>query len=411
MARNPVSVFKRPTARKGQFTYYIKVWLEEQGKYDTPHSAHSIALELALDPKRFPPTSRTGAILIGHELLRRGGELQKRDDLLLADYCEAFWQWDSAYIQGRLARGLRIGREHAKHCAAYAHNYIRPAFPAMKLSAVQAHHVEAFIMSIKKTGKIGNRSINAILDTLRTPLKEAERLGLIPSNPAKTINKLADDRKPKGIPSEQELTAILSLAGLDQRFRCAIMLSAACSLRLGEILALKPEYLEGNTVHIKHSWSKVDGLKSTKTGKDRTVPLPTIIHDELKLLAAANIHGKDGFYMYGLLPNKPINCRAIERGFDDALVQLQLGDQYATATKDERSEALKKWRARGITFHSLRHFANAHLRGAVPDETLRKLTGHATEAMTDRYDHTTAADLKALAEAQESRILPFIKTA
>jgi integrase len=57
----------------------------------------------------------------------------------------------------------------------------------------------------------------------------------------------------------------------------------------------------------------------------------------------------------------------------------------------------------------LRHFANAELRGAVPDETLRKLTGHSTEAMTDHYDHTTEADLAALAKAQEQRILPFVK--
>jgi hypothetical protein len=31
--------------------------------------------------------------------------------------------------------------------------------------------------------------------------------------------------------------------------------------------------------------------------------------------------------------------------------------------------------------------------------------------MTDHYDHTTEADLEALAKAQEARIVPFIRTA
>jgi integrase len=122
-----------------------------------------------------------------------------------------------------------------------------------------------------------------------------------------------------------------------------------------------------------------------------------------------NPHGPDGFLLYGLHPDAPLDCRAIERGFDHALVKLILGEKYANASREEKAAALRTWRERNITFHSLRHFANAALRGSVPDETLRKLTGHSTEAMTNHYDHTTKSDLEALAEAQEKRILPLIK--
>jgi integrase len=290
-------------------------------------------------------------------------------------------------------------------------NYIRPAFPALKLTAIRPYHVETFILGLKKAGQLGNRSINAVLDTLSTPLKEAARLGLIESNPAATVGKLAKTKCEKGIPTEGELMAMLSLPGLDPRIRAAIELGAVCGLRLGEIQALKLESIQGTNLHVVHSWGKVDGLKDTKTGKDRVVPLPSIIADKLRHLADSNIHGKDGFLIYGILPDAPLDCRAIERGFDLALVRLILGEAYDKATNAKKAEALATWRARNITFHSLRHFANAHLRGAVPDETLRKLTGHATEEMTDHYDHTTAADLQALALAQESRLLPFIRTA
>jgi integrase len=412
MARNPVSVFKRPTQKKGQYRYYVKVWDEERGKYGVPQSAQSLVFSLGLDERHYPPTSRTGALLIGQELARRGGKITRHDDPLLADYCAEFWDWDtSTYIQGRIARGLRIGREYVGHCAAYVKNYIRPAFPALTLKTLRPYHIETFILGLKKKGKLSNRSINAILDTLSTPLKEATRLGLIESNQAATVGKLAKEKREKGIPTEDELMAVLSLPGLDPRIRAAIELGAVCGLRLGEIQALKLESIAGTNLHVVHSWGKVDGLKGTKTGRVRVVPLPSIVADELHRLADSNIHGKEGFLIHGILPDAPLDCRAIERGFDLALVRLILGEAYDKATNAKKAEALATWRTRNITFHSLRHFANAHLRGAVPDETLRKLTGHTTEEMTDHYDHTTEADLKALAEAQATRILPFFKTA
>jgi len=409
MARKPVSVFKRPTTKKGQFRYYIKVWDENKGRYSSPRSAISIARELGLDEKRYPPTSRTGALLIGQELLKRGGILSKKSDPLFADYCASIWDWDtSPYIQGRIARGLRIGKEHAKHCASYIEHYVRPAFPSLKLSALRPYMLESFVLSLKKNSGLRNRSINAIIDAIRTPLKEAVRLGLIAVDPSASLQKLSNDRRVKGIPTEEELSAILAL-DLDLRIRCAILLGAVCRLRLGEIQALKLEHIKDNTLHIIASWGKIDGLKETKTGRSRIVPLPVIIKDALLELSQKNPHGPDGFLIYGFRPDAPLDCRAIERGFDHALVKLILGEKYANASREEKAAALRTWRERNITFHSLRHFANAALRGSVPDETLRKLTGHSTEAMTNHYDHTTKSDLEALAEAQEKRILPLIK--
>jgi hypothetical protein len=51
------------------------------------------------------------------------------------------------------------------------------------------------------------------------------------------------------------------------------------------------------------------------------------------------------------------------------------------------------------------HYANAKLRGTVPDPTLRKLTGHLTPAMTDHYDNTSINELRHLAQAQKERLL------
>jgi integrase len=47
----------------------------------------------------------------------------------------------------------------------------------------------------------------------------------------------------------------------------------------------------------------------------------------------------------------------------------------------------EKRKARAITFHSWRHFLNSVIRGRVPDEKLRLMTGHQTEKMTENYTH------------------------
>lgn len=57
--------------------------------------------------------------------------------------------------------------------------------------------------------------------------------------------------------------------------------------------------------------------------------------------------------------------------------------------------------ARRITFHSSRRFANTLWRlGGVPDPVVRRWTGHATEAMTERYTDYLAGDLELIASAQ-----------
>jgi integrase len=118
-----------------------------------------------------------------------------------------------------------------------------------------------------------------------------------------------------------------------------------------------------------------------------------------------NPHGPDGFLIYGVSPDSPLDVRAIERGYDNALVRLALGPVFATATTEEKTVALGEWKARNITFHSLRHWSNAMLRGSISDEKLHLLTGHSSERMSLRYDHVTEADLAILSQAQEKKIL------
>lgn len=396
MARKPVSVYKRPMSRKGRFRYYIQIWDEATNSYVMHRSADSLVVELNLDPKQYPPTSRTGALLIGQEYLNRRHERPATDDPLYTEYCADFWDWDkSPYIRGKLARGQRIGREYVSHNAAYVKNYLYKAFPALKLSQVRTYMLEEFALSLKTTSGLGNSSINAILNAASLPLTEATRLGLIETNPAQGLRKLGTDTQEKGIPTEAEIRELFALPDLDPRIRCAILLGATCALRLGEVQALRMTNIGTSTLTVFESWGKLEGLKSTKTARVRVLPLPVQVRASLEQLAAINPHGPSGFLFYGLNPDAPLDIRALERGF------------YAALNRIGISEADRK--ERRLSFHSLRHWSNAMLRGSLSDAKLRLLTGHSTSAMTSHYDHVTETDMLELSHAQETRLLKYLK--
>lgn len=259
-------------------------------------------------------------------------------DPLFADYCASIWDWEtSAYIKGKLVRGQRIGKEHAAHCASYIRNYVRSAFPALKLSAVKLPALESFIQTLKSQEALGNRSINAIIDAMRTPLSEAAWLGLISANPADGLARMENDTREKGIPTGHEMRELLLLPGLVPRIRVAILLGSACALRLGEIQAIRRKDIGEASLTVANSWGKLDGLKDTKTGRVRIVHLPSGIRAAMLALFEMNPHGPEGFLLYGDLLDAPLDVRAIERGFDSALVRLTLGPAYPGASPKEKT--------------------------------------------------------------------------
>jgi integrase len=257
--------------------------------------------------------------------------------------------------------------------------------------------LEAFSMKLKKEAGLSNRRINGILSAVTVPLHEAARLGLIESDPASGIRKLGNDTTEKGIPTSDEVRALVSLQDLDLRIRASIMLGVSCGLRAGEVQAIRFEDISDTTLTIRHSWSKFEGLKSTKTNRIRIVPLPQIVHDVLVCLTEANPHKECTFLIYGKNPDAPLDIRALERGFYSALEGIGIDET-------ERN-------ARNLSFHSLRHWNNSMLRGSVPDAKLRLLTGHSGEDMTNRYDHATEDDIRELSLAQERKIVPLISVA
>jgi integrase len=166
--------------------------------------------------------------------------------------------------------------------------------------------------------------------------------------------------------------------------------AATTGLRLGEILALQPENLSETTINIIHSWNRLEGLKGTKTGKTRTVPLTPQLR--LALTNYIQKHNTDGFIFSSNGGKSPIDHKAVYKHFWQALSNIGI-------TKELRKE-------RNLSFHSYRHTFNTMLLEAgVHPETIRLITGHSAN-MTARYSHL---QLSNMTEITEKILIPNLK--
>jgi integrase len=127
-----------------------------------------------------------------------------------------------------------------------------------------------------------------------------------------------------------------------------------------------------DSIIIEHSWNCLEGLKGTKSGKTRVVPISFNLAKALNnYISINNVCG----YIFSSNNGKtPINHKVVYKHFWNALFKIGI------------STKLRK--TRNISFHSYRHTFNTMLleEGLNP-ETIRLLTGHSTQNMTARYSH------------------------
>ena len=88
--------------------------------------------------------------------------------------------------------------------------------------------------------------------------------------------------------------------------------------------------------------------------------------------------------IWGNSPCKPLSESIILRHLYEGLQAIGIGPE-------ERER-------RKLNFHAWRHFYNTNIRPYVPDYQLRLLTGHTSEAMTERYTEITTEQRRAVAK-------------
>lgn len=356
----PYIVFKRPDAGKGK-TYYAEFWNEEKKRYVGRRSTRK--------------TSEAAAKAQVLEWLADGAVPTTTEGETLAGFLAGFWQDESLYLELKKEHGRHMSALYIQNSRRGIEKYVVPFLKKkgqdnLLLTATKTGIIEELKLHLVKKG-LGPARVNGIIKSVKVALGEAWRLGKIRENPAARVERLLDKPDERLILERGEVDRFFAQEWKDPRMYAANLLAASAGLRLGEIRGLQHEDVHEGFVHVCHNWQDLEGLKAPKWGSVRDVPLTTKTEAALRELIAANPWADDTFVFYGYTPGAPPSSTLFRENYDNALRMIGI-------TKEEQ-------RRRNLTFHGWRHWYNSMMRGKVDDYALRKLTGHSSAAMTEKY--------------------------
>jgi len=213
----------------------------------------------------------------------------------------------------------------------------------------------------------------AILRALSAMAEDAITDEVADLNPFKGVRVRSNDprakkkRRPIRVFSFEEMHAFAKAAG---RYEALVRVFTDTGMRLGEVLPLRVEDFDGETLKVRrtaHEGAILEGTKTDHGEHDagRTVPVPATLAWMLE--AQINLNGPD----CALLFTTPTGRMWRERNF------------YRDVWKPAQ-------RASGLDIrpHECRHSYVTHLRAAgINDADLAEIAGHRVETMLARYTH------------------------
>lgn len=323
-------------------------------------------------------------------------------DPTFGSFAANWWIWDRClYVRGKQARGKRISEGYVATRRSYLEQHIMPTFRSRRVSTITPAEIEDWVMRLRqKKGRYGKllsaMTINQVLGTLKIMLAEGVRRGDLSQNPAATIEPLGENRPEKGILTTAEVRALFNRDKLavvwdgDLRHYVLNLLSAHTGMRLGECQALARECVCDAYIDVQRSFARKYGFKEPKLGSFRKIPLQGSPMSALRELMAMSPYQDPGdLVFWGPDRYVPIDHKTVAEKLYAALGKIKITSQIR--------------KARRITFHSWRHFANSYLRAhGVPDVKLRRVTGHKSEQLSDHYTHFHVSDLADVVAVQES---------
>jgi integrase len=158
-----------------------------------------------------------------------------------------------------------------------------PAGPA--LGEVRRAHLVELGLRLKAEGR-APATVNKTISAATTALRWAAANEIILSDPTRGLRGFSGQGRRRGILEPGEVKALFSTTWADERARVACLDAMTTGARQGEVLAIRREDIGENRLYIRHSYSIRNGLKSTKSGEAREVPLLPAVRSALLALEA-----------------------------------------------------------------------------------------------------------------------------
>lgn len=216
-------------------------------------------------------------------------------------------------------------------------------------------------------------TVNIYFRNMRAAFNLAVEYGMIISNPFKSMKELSTPENTRPRISYEELEALFKVIDNEQFLRIA-KFAILTGMRLGEITHLQWGDIDF-TNKIIHIRNKAD--YSTKTRKDRKIPLIDQIYDIIIVPQAGNIldlRAKE-HYVFGKENGERYSKGYISHKFKGYVRKAKINEK--------------------ICFHSSRHTTGSILaKTKIPLRLLQSLLGHSSQTTTALYMHTDVEDLR-----------------
>lgn len=266
------------------------------------------------------------------------------------------------YYTIREAKGRTYSRSSIDNKRRILYKHLLPVFGELRLDHITTDAVEIWLIDLKNQGYAIN-SINIYFSLLNMIIREAVRTGYLYRNPCMSVIRFSEEKSERGIFSNEEIEALFGFENnrrvWKSRMQYLINLTAAnTGCRIGEILALTKDKLHENYIEVSSSYDRKYGLKSTKNGETRYIPISFKLYKMLLGFSAT----RSGKFIFSKVNNpfNPVNYSTVNHCFKEALRCIGISDE--------------KRKQRCLSFHTYRHFVNTRLReSGLPDAITRKI--------------------------------------
>jgi integrase len=257
---------------------------------------------------------------------------------------------------------------------------VLPTLGAWRVSEIARTDLQDIVDELLAKGFSASTVAGAMLP-MRAIYRRAMSRGEVAINPTAGLQIPAARGGRDRIASPEECKALLAALSRDERALWATAMFGG--LRRGELMALRIEDIDlgAGVIDVRRGWDVVEGEITTKTGRDRRVPIAGVLRDYLDehLLALAWGEG----LVFGASAVSPFTITPTTKRAQKAW-QQENERRVKDAEEGESVELLQP-----ITLHECRHtFASLMIAAGVNAKALSTYMGHATIAITiDRYGH------------------------
>lgn len=351
----PYTIFPR-TLKSGKTVYYYQFRMENGLR----SSAKSTGCTTLASAKKFC-----------NKLYNEGAFKQysyTRFDVFTKD----FFSKQSEFYKWKIVNNYNITDETLLAYNKFLKNQLLPYFSNIQIKDISKSIVKEWI--IWASDKWSAKTINNAQTVLNIILKQAVDKNIIMFNPAQGLSFRKVEKKKRNLLTISEIKLIYnSELWIRESDRTAFLLDVITGLRIGELIALKDENVKDGYLDICHSYSNIFGLGTTKTKKNRYVPIPK----EFKF------PDRNGYLFVG------------DNGFPTNIRTF-----YYHLTRIIDSVGINR-KERGITTHTLRNFFISYLRSEnISDAKIKAVVGHQDKDMTDWYTYWKPEMFPEVYEAQ-----------